>query len=450
MPRRSPLAPSWLRALTLSSFAMGGLLVAAPAHAAESDEAPATIVDVSMQDGELTARIRWSAEAKALPEEVEVLSYDGTDKPTAGERLSPKAGEETEVKLTGAVQEPWETGWAQRLVVREANKGQELASQPYDVSLACEDEKTCQLTAAPGISASREVLHVSDALQQTLATLEKELGEKEFDLVREVARREPALYGEVLSYAQGLVRYGPATGCRCSWETSHARSNTQGTGLGAAHDLNARPLSVTRPSNARLSTQGSSRVTLNLRCQSLGSILHEHIGIRQPGGVVKPVLMPQPVYSTCAGTCSGRFSHFGRITGRATAQSTPASSQPTILNGTAKEQSKYHLGNSLSPLLNQTVFAPTDNSFDVSNTVSNSISGSGYVQTSGQAFYAYNGDPLTWQPRGRAQGGYAIAVQGIAVCPGGGLNPIGRAWDTATTMGNQSSLTNSINAFFGL
>ncbi|WP_375755217.1 hypothetical protein [Corallococcus exercitus] len=449
MHRRSPLAPSWLRALTLSSFAMGGLLVAAPAHAAESDEAPATIVDVSMQDGELTARIRWAAESKSLPEEVEVLSYDGTDKPTAGERVTPKAGEELEVKLSGAVQEPWETGWAQRLVVREA-EGRELASQPYDVSLACEDEKTCQLTAAPGISASREVLHVSNALQKTLDTLEKELGEKEFDLVHEVARREPALFGEVLSYAQGLTRYGPAEGCRCSWETSHARSNTSGTSLGAAHDLYARPLRMTQASNARLSTQGSSRVTLTLRCTSLISILNQHIGIRQPGGLVKPVLMPQPVYSTCAGTCSGRFSHFGRITGLATAQSTTPFPPPTILNATAREQSRYHLGNSLSPLLNETRYAPADSGFDVSTTADNMGSGSGYVQTSGEAFYAYNGNAATWQPRGRAQGGYAIAVQGIAVCPGGGLNPLGRAWDTATTLGNQTSLTQSINAFFGL
>ncbi|GMU07456.1 hypothetical protein [Corallococcus caeni] len=451
MPRRSPraLAPTWLRALTLCSFAMGGLLVAAPAHAAETTEAPATIVDVSIQDGELTARIRWSAESSALPEEVEVLSYDGTDKPTAGERISPKAGEESEVKLSGAVREPWETGWAQRLVVREA-KGQELASQAYDVSLACEDEKTCQLTAAPGISASREVLHVSNALQKTLGTLEKELGTKEFDLVHEVARRDPSLFGEALSYAQGLVKYGPAEGCQCAWETSYARSNTSGTTLGAAHDLFARPLRQTQASNARLSAQGSSRVTLTLRCSSLGSILFQHVGIRQPGGLVKPVLMPQPVYSTCAGTCSGRFSHFGRITGLATAQSTTPFPPPTILNGTAMEQSSYHLGNALSPLLNETRYAPADSDFDVMTTVSNVSSGSGYVQTSGEAFYAYNGNAATWQPQGRARGGYAIAIQGVAVCPGGGLNPIGRASDTATTMGNQTSLTNSINAFFGL
>ncbi|RKG76484.1 hypothetical protein D7W79_17695 [Corallococcus exercitus] len=323
MHRRSPrvLAPSWLRSLTLSSFAVGGLFVAAPAHAAETSEAPATIVDVSMQDGELTARIRWSAESKDLPEEVEVLSYDGTEKPSAGERLTPKPGEESEVKLSGAVQEPWETGWAQRLVVREA-KGRELASQPYDVSLACEDEKTCQLTATPGISASREVLHVSNGLQKTLATIEKELGAKEFDLVHEVARREPSLFGEALSYAQGKFKYGPAEGCQCTWQTTYARSNTSGTSLGAAHDLYARPLLQTRPANARLSTQGTSRITLTLNCTSLASILFQHVGIRQPGGLVKPVLMPQPVYSTCAGTCSGRFSHFGRITGLVTAQST--------------------------------------------------------------------------------------------------------------------------------
>ncbi|WP_147452349.1 hypothetical protein, partial [Corallococcus sp. CA041A] len=328
MHRRSPRA-SWRRALTLSSFAVGCLFVAAPVHAAETREMPATIVNVSMQDGELTARIRWSAESKSLPGEVEVLSYDGTEKLTAGERLSPKAGEEVEVKLSGAVQEPWETGWAQRLVVREA-QGRELASQPYDVSLACEDEKTCQLTAAPGISASREVLHVSNALQKTLGAIEKEMGTKQFDLVREVARREPSLYGEALSYAHGLIKIGPAEGCQCSWEASYSRTNSSGTSLGAAHNLYSRPLSQNKPSNARLTTQGSSRVTLTLHCTSLASILTQEFGIRQPGGLVKPVRMLQPVYSTCAGTCSGRFSHFGRITGKTTAQSTTPFPPPTI------------------------------------------------------------------------------------------------------------------------
>ncbi|MHA7634620.1 hypothetical protein [Corallococcus sp. M7] len=448
MPRRFP------RVLTLSSFAVGGLLMAAPAHAAETSEVPATIVNVSMQDGELTARIRWAAESKSLPSEVEVLSYDGTDKPTAGERLSPKAGEEVEVKLSGAVQEPWETGWAQRLVVREA-QGRELASQPYDVSLACEDEKTCQLTATPGISASREVLHLSTGLQQTLGAIEKEMGTKQFDLVREVARREPSLYGEALTYAHGLVKVGPAEGCQCSWTTTYARSNTQGTSRGAAHDLHARPLRQTVASNNRMSTQGSSRVTLNLHCTSLASILSQELGIRQPGGLVKPVRMLQPVYSTCAGTCSGRFSHFGRITGRATARTTPVYPPPpmTILNATAMEQSKYHLGNALSPLLSETRYAPLDGSFDVRTTEDNVGSGSGYVQTSGEAFYAYNGDPNTWQPYGHAQGNYAIAVQGVAVCPGGGLNPIGRAFDIQSTYAldqEVETLDRSVQVFFGL
>ncbi|AFE07673.1 hypothetical protein COCOR_07678 [Corallococcus coralloides DSM 2259] len=449
MHRRSPrvLASSWLRALTLSSFAVGGLFVAAPAHSAETSEAPATILDVSMQDGELTARIRWAAESKSLPSEVEVVSYDGTDKLTAGERLSPKPGEEVEVKLYGAVQEPWETGWAQQLVVREP-KGRELTRQPYDVSLDCEDEKTCALKATPGVAASREVVHVSEALERTLASIEKELGGKEFNLVHEVARREPSLYGEALSYAQSRVVYGPAEGCRCTWQASFTRTNGQGTttSLGAAHDLYARPLSMTRPQNARLTAQGTSRVTLTLSCTSLASILFQNVGIKQSGGLVKPVLMPQPVYSTCAGTCSGRFSHFGRITGSAWANST---SSP-LLNATSMEQSKYHLGNGLSPLLNETRYAPLNSSFDVDATVSNSISGSGYVQTSAEAFYTYNGNSLMWQPWGRARGGYAIAVQGIAVCPGGGLNPMGRAWDIATGEDNQSSLSESVWNFLGL
>ncbi|MBN9681843.1 MULTISPECIES: hypothetical protein [unclassified Corallococcus] len=452
MHRRSP--SPWLRALTLSSFAVGGLFVAAPAHAAETRELPATIVNVSMQDGELTARIRWAAESKSLPTEVEVLSYDGTDKVTAGERLSPKAGEEVEVKLSGAVQAPWETGWAQRLVVREA-QGRELANQPYDVSLACEDEKTCQLTAAPGISASREVLHVSTALQKTLDAVEKELGSKQFDMVREVARREPSLYGEALTYAHGMVKVGPAEGCQCSWTTSYSRTNSSGSGLGAAHNLYSRPLSQNKPSNARLTEQGSSRVTLTLHCTSLVSILTQEFGIRQSGGLVKPVRMLQPVYSTCAGTCSGRFSHFGRITGRTTVQSTTPFPPPTIPNASAMEQGKYHLGNGLSPLFNETRYAPSgDQEFDRGGATFNTSSGSGYVQTSGEAFHAYNGDPNTWQPYGRAQGNYAIAVQGIAVCPGGGLNPIGRAFDIQSTYtlpeNEVDSMEKSVQDFFSI
>ncbi|NNB96409.1 hypothetical protein HI113_21170 [Corallococcus exiguus] len=442
MHRRSSRA-SWLRALTLSSFAVGGMLVAAPVHAAETSEAPATILDVSMQDGELTARIRWAAEPKSLPEEVEVLSYDGTDKLTAGERLSPKAGEETEVKLSGAVQEPWETGWAQRLVVREP-KGRELASQPYDVSLDCEDEKTCELKAAPGISASREVLHVSNALQETLAVIEKEQDGKAFDLVHEVARREPSLFGQALTHAQGLIKYGPAEGCRCTWEASYARSNTQGTSLGAAHDVFARPLATNRPSRALLTAQGTSQMTLSLHCTSLASIHFQPVGIKQSGGRVKPVLLPQPVYSTCAGTCSGRYTHFGRITGAVSAIST----NNPFLDGSATEQSKYHLGNALSPLLNAADSAPNDTTFIHAITAFNVSTGSGFVQTSGEASYNYNGNSSMGVPRGRAQGGYAMAVQGTAVCPGGGLNPSGRAWDVATTMDNETFLRDGINSFF--
>ncbi|NOK19982.1 hypothetical protein [Corallococcus carmarthensis] len=445
MHRRSlrSLAPSWLRPLTLSSFALGGLLVATPAHAAEASEAPATLLDVSMQDGELTARIRWSAEPEDLPEEVEVLSYDGTDTLTAGERVTPKAGEETEVKLSGAVQEPWETGWAQRLVVREA-KGRELTRQPYDVSLACEDEKTCELTAAPGISASREVLHVSNALQETLAVIEKEQDGKAFDLVHEVARRDPSLFGEALTHAQGLVKYGAAEGCGCTWEASYARSNTQGTGLGAAHDVFARPLATNRPSKTRLTAQGTSQMTLSLRCASLDWPRLQLVGIKQPGGVVKPVLLPQPVYSTCAGTCSGRFTHFARITGAVSAVST----NNPFLDGSATEQSKYHLGNGLSPLLNWTESAPNDNTFIQATTAYNVGSGSGFVQTSGEASYNYNGNSSMGVPRGRAQGGYLMAVQGTVACPGGGLYPIGRAWDIATTMGNETFLNDGVTLFF--
>lgn len=449
MHRRSPraFAPTWLRSLTRSSFALGGLLMAAPALAAEAREAPATIVDVSMRDGELTARIRWSAESKSLPEEVEVLSYDGTDTLTAGERVAPKAGEELEVRLSGAVQEPWETGWAQRLVVREA-KGRELASQPYDVSLACEDEKTCQLTAAPGISASREVVHVSTALRKTLASIEKELGTKQFDLVREVAQREPSLFGEALSYAQGLVKYSPAEGCDCVWETSFSRTNTSGTTLGAAHELYSRPLR-NRASNARLSAQGTSRVTLSLRCGTLSSPRLQPVGIRQSDGRVRSVLLPQPVYSTCVGPCSGRFNHYGRITG-----SVEAYSSGPLLNGTAQEQSTYHLGDALSPVVEKSIFAPTHDSFDEPSVVNNVGSGTSYVQTSGEAFHAFGGntpDSTQW-PYGHVRNGYAMAVQGSVVCPipSGTLYPIGRAWDTATTQDNQGSLTQGIWDFFGL
>ena len=444
MYRRSlrSLAPSWLRALTLSSFAMGGLLMAAPAHADETREAPATILDVSLVDGELTARILWAGDAKSLPGEVEVVSYDGQDSLTAGERVTPKAGEVSEVTLYGAVKEPWETGWAQRLAVLGA-KGQQLTHQPYDVSLDCEDEKTCALKATAGVSASREVLHVSRALKDTLDTIEKDLGAKEFDLVREVARRDPTLYGEALSYAHGLSKLGPVEGCQCTWQASSTRSNTSGTSLGAAHNLHARPLDPNRRTNARLSTQGTSRINLTLSCTSLASIRFQQVGIKESGGLVRSVLLPQPVYSMCAGTCSGRFNHFGRITGKASALSTTM-----LLNGTAREQSKYHLGNSLSPILNQTVNAPADSEFDVSDVVNNTSSGSGFVQTSGEAFYTYNGDSSLGLPFGQAQAGYAMAIRGYAVCPGGGLNPSGTVADTATTMDNQPSLDQSIGNFF--
>ncbi|MFP2902148.1 hypothetical protein [Corallococcus sp. 4LFB] len=209
MPRHSSrgptgLVPSWLRSLTVSSFALGGLL-AAPAQAAQGEEPPAVaaLLDVSLEDGELTARIPWTDQEEDLPGSTRLVSYDGKNSPNAGVEVTPKAGEISHVKVFGALDKPWDTGWAQKRVLEDA-KGQPLATQAYDIGLDCADGKECGLTVSPGITSDSDVVHVSGELDAVVTQLNEQHGEGEYDLVEEVPKAAPHLRDEVALYAHQL------------------------------------------------------------------------------------------------------------------------------------------------------------------------------------------------------------------------------------------------------
>ncbi|CAM4220103.1 hypothetical protein G4177_32090 [Corallococcus sp. ZKHCc1 1396] len=439
------LVRHWIRAPLLGSLALGGPLLATSAHAVELDDGTPSIVGVAMEDGELMARIHWAGSEKTLPERVTLVAYDGQGNDTARLELSPEPGKVSEVRIAGAVREPWETGWAQKLVLRGPD-GKELARQHYDVSLDCVDAKVCDLKVSPGVAAGPEVLHVSSALDATLVTLEKEYEGKAYDLVEAVTRRSPALRGEALAHSMALVRAPYEGACNCQWVTSVTRQGTQPVNPGPEHALTATPLRPTQPGSYRRTAQGSVQVSLRLNCQAPSLIRFQAVGVRQ-GSLVRDLLMPVPTLNTCVGRCSASYDHFGRISAQTTVNPSPTPNQ--IMIATATETGLYHLGNFPTVLLNENSFG--NDSFDESVGASGVSTGFGAIQMSGEAWISNNGTPPT--PTAAVRNGYAVGVRGSAVCPGGGmLFPIGRVWDVATTQGaaHQNSLLEQLWGFLGL
>ncbi|GMU07457.1 hypothetical protein ASNO1_37100 [Corallococcus caeni] len=124
----------------------------------------------------------------------------------------PKAGKVSQVKVFGALDKPWETGWARKRVL-ENDKGEELATQPHDVNLDCADDKECGLTVSAGVASDANVVHVSGELDAAVTKLNEQDGEGGYDLLQEVSRNFPALRGE-------------ADPCSCNWESTRTRTPT--------------------------------------------------------------------------------------------------------------------------------------------------------------------------------------------------------------------------------
>ncbi|WP_375742484.1 hypothetical protein NR800_25925 [Corallococcus interemptor] len=422
-PSRGPtgLVPSWLRSLTVSSLALGGLLVGAPAHAADPQEEVrpniATVLDVALEDGELTARILWTDRQEDLPASSKLVSYDGKDSATAGVDVTPKAGGISTVKVFGALDKPWETGWAQKLVLEDP-KGQPLATQPYDVNLDCASDKECSLTVSRGVTSDQDVVHVSSELDAALTELDARYGQGEYDLMQEVSKDFPHLRGEAMVYAQQWSWWYPipiSGPCTCGWTTTTTRTPTTTqnifvsfpgrdlygwTGPGAKHTLSANALTA-YPVTLNQTVIGSSQLSLGLRCSRRVYYYWWDVLIYRPGGLF-PVRFPFPVSVPCTSPCQARFDHMGRVTGR------------TTLSGVA---SAYEAGtwrvNGGSPYINQVITG--NNAFDAdaiavsfSNTSAyNTVSTTGRVSVPSTSSYA----------SAMTTNGHAQAIHGKLTCP---------------------------------
>ncbi|NPC76394.1 hypothetical protein D7Y27_35120 [Corallococcus sp. AB004] len=413
----SGLVPSWLRSLTVSSFALGGLLAAAPAHAADPQEVRpniATVLDVALVDGELTASILWTDRQDDLPRSAKLVSYDGKDTATAGVNVTPKPGEISQVKVFGALARPWETGWAQKLVLEDP-QGQPLATQPYDVNLDCATDKECSLTVSKGVTSEKDVVHVSSELDAVLSELDAKYGQGEYDLVKEVSKDFPHLRGEAMVYVQQWYWWYPLSGpCTCGWTTTTTRTPTTTqsilvsasgrsiygwNGPGAKHTLSANAI-PTGPLLNRTVT-GTSQLSLGLRCSRRVYIYWWDFIIHGPGGWF-PVRFPFPVSIPCTSPCQARFDHTGRVTGR------------TSISGvaTAREAGTWRV-NGGTPYINQLITG--NNAFDAdaiavsfSNTSAyNTVSTSGQVTIPSTSTFA----------SALVTNGYAQAIHGQLTCP---------------------------------
>jgi hypothetical protein len=451
----SALVRGFMQPLVSFPLALSGLLLAAPAMAQEKPSMQATIVDVAVKDGSLTARIQWGDQA-SLPRSARVASYDGKGALTDGVNVVPEANTESVVKLPGGLRSPWESGWSQKLTV-EDDRGQVLTTQPYDVNLNCDgngERERCELVAYPSFASSSGVVHLSDDLDQAIKTLNPRNTTREFDLVARVSEAYPELRGEALVLAQQTVRPRAAGSCTCNWQgviqrgPSAAQSiNISGSntwlggqnGPGATHSLAAYAyaafFSIVHETSTSVS--GFSQLQLNMACSQLLFTIDKPVLIFRPDGTFEVVHIHLPIYGPCQASCSATFNHTGRYTGQTYVN---ALQQPSN-RAYATEAGTYAVNNG-TPLINQSTGA--GGGFD--NTAALTVSGysttariqtSGYVRAVGR-WQAAN----AWESNG-----YAMGIHGTAAC----MFPQEVAmWDYNTTQGsaNLNSLKSTLQAFF--
>ncbi|RKH56801.1 hypothetical protein [Corallococcus llansteffanensis] len=446
------LVPSWLRSLTLSSLALGGLMLSTSARAQEAEPA-ATLVDLAMEDGTLTARIQWSAQGTGLPSYALLTSYDGKESATAQTRVVPKAGTVSVVKLFGALQEPWTTGWAQTLVLAD-EQGQSLVTQPYDVNLDCSTGETCGFVVAPGLASTPDTVHLSSELDAALTAVEAKYGTQDVDLVEQVSKDFPVLRGEALVYAHQLAQIPPLMGpCTCVWQAVHTRSpsglgygiNSSSAagvlsgwnGAGAKHWLTAIGLNAT---GITASVTGYSESRLQLSCKRWSYIFTRSVPVFTPGGVVKPLPFPFPIYRPCISNCQVRFDHRGRISGR-----TFSTYEAPYSTATATEQSTYRRDSTILLNLSATQGGAFDQTWN--SAVMSNVGSTGRVNTTG---YVQSKKPSTlYGSSASVSNGYAIMIHAKAACPYVPTTHVG-VWNYGTSQGTPqtTSLQQTIKSFF--
>ncbi len=454
VPRVRGLVSALLRLATAPvSLALGGLLLAAPALAQETPVPRATIMEVSVEEGTLTASILWP-ETAALPATATVVSYTGQGEPAARVEVTPKPNTKTVVKLPGALKSPWETGWSEKLAV-EDDTGQTLASQPYDVTLNCDgngDKERCELGVNASAATNAGVIHISEDLDAAIQQLSPRNGE-EFDLVARVSEAYPELRGEALVYGDQVARARRPGPCECSWAAVFQRNpswvqsmyNTGfltqmygDNGVGARHWLfaNAQGQFLSPVHEISASVSGTSQVTLKLNCSQLLYIIDEWVYMFGPNGIPQIIHIYHPVYGACTAPCQATFNHMGRYTGQTYVQALQQPSNRAI----ATEAGTYMVN--ATTLINQATAA--GGGFDnISGMGVVGYSSTGKVQTNGYARAV--GRWLSAQAG--VWNGFAQAIYGNAAC----VFPNKAAvWDFGTTQGaaHENSLKGSIQSFF--
>lgn len=448
------LVPASFRWLLSSLAVLGATLGAPAARAAEPqvEEGPvATITHLSLEEGGVKVSIQWSNK-QPLPESARLISLDGEGNTNDLAEVTPKPGEESVVSLEKAIQKPWETGWAQRLVL-QGTKEESLATVPYNINMDCADEKSCTLNVSAGAAANADVMHVSTELDELITKLEESHGEGEFDLVEEVSKANPRMLGEVLVYAQTMARLRAFAGpCTCVWQAVYGQSpsligfginvstvNGQlfgWNGPGAKHALTAIGGSPTGISGG---VNGMSQVNLRLNCTRWVYYYYWDIIIAWPGhpGILIP--FPRPRLEPCISTCAARFDHQGRISGSTfVAYTSPGSS------ASAREQATYRVDG--VPLMS--LVANNGGAFNqaTGTTVWSNIGSTGRVDSSGVVQAAKS---FPYFSSASVANGHAISIHGQAKCPWG---PNGHAavWTYGTSQGTPQTnvLRQSIQSFF--
>ncbi|MCP3064008.1 hypothetical protein LXT21_35055 [Myxococcus sp. K38C18041901] len=446
-----------LRSLPLSVLALGGLLLAPMAHAADPDPDPqaekgaqATITGLSLVGEGLKVRIQWAEKAE-LPSDLVLTSYGYKDEPTDSVGVHPEPGKETEVELHGASKEFWKEGWSQRLVLADKDGGEPILTQPFNFNLECPDDKECQVTVAPGVGTDGDVLHVSEELDAALTQIAEKSGEgKEVDLLDEVVAINPHLRGQAVAYSLALSKLQVQGPCTCVWQAVYSQ-NPSGSGYsvyinnaggivsgtngpGAKHALTA--LGRNGISHA---FNGISQVNLRLNCSRWVITYYIEWVVTWPGGPRFGILVPRLSIVPCTSTCRVRFDHQGRISGSTFAAYTSPGA------ATAYEQDSYRVDGTF--LLNT---AASNGGFfnQISGTsVASNVGSIGRVDAYGYV-YAYS-PAFPYFASASVSNGYSIAIHGQSSCPYG---PYGHAavWTYGTSQGTPqtTSLRNSIRNFF--
>lgn len=414
----------------------------------------AVFTDVAVKEKGITVSILWPTQAE-LPDSTVLVSSDGQGNPTDKVQARPVAGEITEVSLPNSLQNPWETGWSQKLTLETSN-GEVLAAQPYQITLLCEedqkDAEDCGYDVYLSAEADPNVVPISSKLDQALTEIEREAPEG--DLLDLVVKQYPELRGEAYVYADQIAKVTQKTDhCECHWEAVIERDPAfayslyqEGdepatwifgiNGLGAAHRLAAwvgydDSVQFTRTIQEQVS--GTTEITLKVRCT-------KRVRVYPPNG------QPYTIITSCPIECEVQFDHRGRYSGSANAFT--SSGQNTLSNtAEARERGKYTVDGNL--IINGDTGNDVENPIPFDKIVDSSIfnpsppSSTAQLSTRGYAAAAA-GPNLAAFAYARNSFGMAIYGQAACVSP----EPEAVIWEVQSYEGRREDICESINDFF--